>query len=359
MKYGFARFYLAGLLVCAVILSLGGVIGAGWYWYRAASARVSASVLRTKAYVINTESVVTELSTTVRLLGNRLGSSRLGSATVPTANGFGVAKCAELRPESLVGFQGYLNQVAETRDMLKVMLGSEIERSLRTLIAAAEGSLPKPPTREVRPARPVPIQYGVPDRIYDRAVLTDETLGSLRAVSEFLGSRVTKYTPSRDAQRLADSANTNLQTIIDLMVADLKSGFTHDRTEATFERTESIEARTPSEREALIVEFIRILEGSISTVKQNGLTGWRLDSALENAHAECIEAIATRDRELAALRGAAWTMFGIGWIVLLSALLGSLLLMVVRDFMAAVIDTAANTREMSDRLSSITAEAQK
>jgi hypothetical protein len=235
-------------------------------------------------------------------------------------------------------------------------LGGEIERTLRTLISAAEGSLPSTTTRGVRTVNAAPLNYTTPDQIYDSEVLTKDTFEELQSVSSFLATQVSRYTPSKDAQRLANNASTNLQVIIELMIADIKAGALRENSLPQLEDSNSAVTQSPSEREALIREFIRRIELSASIVKQNGLKGWRLDRAIDEAQGACTEAIAERKQALAALKNAAWTNLAYGGMFLLAAVVSSLLLMVVRDFMAAVIDTAANTREMADRLSATTIE---
>jgi len=251
----------------------------------------------------------------------------------------------------------FLDRAATARDSLKAVVTGSIEQSLLTLMHASADAIPKTVSNGHVASRPQPDEHVLLDQLYDPLFLTEERLTELRSLYGFLDGQVTRYTPSKDALALAEKANADLQIIIDLMAADLKANQVHGRSLPEFEQQEAPIVRTASEQDMLIRDFVGKLELALGIVKGNGLQKWRLDTTLNEARSACNNEVSARAAEVDRLKAQCWVSIKWGGAVLLVSLVVSLLLLALRDFMSAVIDTASNTGEMVDRLSKLTTES--
>jgi hypothetical protein len=361
MKYRFARLYLGIMLIIAILGLIGGLMIGGYQWLSAASVYGQASTLRDRPYTINTSRVVNELQTTKQLLLAYFGNDKFGNIQLPSDKDFSISESAHLSPKDLRLFESYLDNASEARDSLKAAVAGSIDNSMTSLMRASQDALPKQVESTSTRSYPAssPFASTPIDHIYEPEVITADSVRSLRDVSEFLANKISYYTPSGDARNLAAQANLNLIAIIDLLEAERKAYLREDFTVPLVNNPEPIAQRSPTKQEALIREFISCLRQVVGIVKENTLEGWRLDTALKDTKTACQAARSERTIEITRLKMEGWNLFTTGARTLLLSILASVLLLVLRDFMSAVIDTAANTGEMAKRLSSLVVDESK
>lgn len=358
MKYSFARFYLAIMLILAVFTLIVGIVIGGYYWLSSASAYLQIPRTNSRPYTLDTSTVARELHATQQSLFYGLKNTKFTDIPMPSENNFPISETATLSPYELERYARFLQEACTTRDAFKKLAVATIQDSVTALINASQDALPRNTSSPRIRQSPTPPSSGnaAAYYLYEETALTVESIQLLKGASHFLANQIGYYTPSVEAQKLASAANLNLQAIAGLMEKE-RNAYRHSSfSESPAPAAEALAPRSPSKQEALISEFISYLNQVKDLVSEKALKGWRLDNALRETQEACRQAQAERSQEIRSLKDRASSAFLLGALALFISVLISVLLLIVRDFMSAVIDTAANTGEMVKRLSLLTVD---
>ena len=173
----------------------------------------------------------------------------------------------------------------------------------------------------------------------------DERIGArLNQASQFLASGVAYYSPSDVARKAAEQANINLSAARRVYDADMHVlGTAHRQAESLIAAVQ-LQGRPQAE---LIREFIVQLDRVKTDVDSILRHNWRVENTIADAGSQLEHVIAGLD----SLRGKVNTRIKSAAGYMFKGVLLGLLLLIVRDFLSAAIDTATNTGEMKNALS--------
>jgi hypothetical protein len=255
-----------------------------------------------------------------------------------------------LTPEELSAFMVYISDADTVVQSLKDNMLLEFSSSISTMITATEKALVTGSSSSVR--KRIDWTGTVADEgLFTSGALTSKDLETLRSVGVFLRDKTASYSPSRRAQGLARAADRGLQDVIEMIEGELQAGERERKYFRGHNQGRPSSAAGVGEKQQLIGEFIDILVACRDTVAKITLADWRIDGVITTART-AIHAHLEKSREEMALLRQLRSESIIGAAAkLLGSLIVAILLLVIRDFMSALIDTATNTRGMLERLS--------
>jgi len=181
--------------------------------------------------------------------------------------------------------------------------------------------------------------------------ISEHDVELLRQCGEFLKLRVQNYTPSTSAQTLARNADTDLRVLIVFLMNQLQS-LQESKEVIVIPASPTVAPVTDTEKEGRIREFVSYLQRIEETIGYVIDKEWVIDHEIETARKNAqdertrilIRIAHTKEHAKECAEQA------IKWVG--GSLLAALLLLAIRDFMSALIDTAANTGGMLNLLTS-------
>lgn len=347
-KYRFAKFYLAGLLVAAILVLVIGVLVGLYYASESASAFIRSRTLLKEPVEIDTASVFDAFQETTDIL-----SANQLVHTTATAYRFDrqvpKGKSAQLSLSQINDFESVIGQMSGNVSQLRQRSISKLRESIDQMIAGSRAALP--------PQNSPPIQRQMPTQRTARhlpLLFVDGSISSadvemLKLWSGFLELRIRSYTPSANAQTLATRANVDLQALIVFLMKQIDL-LTQSKAFVIATPVVNNEPINPNERENRIREFMSLLQRFEDSIDDVIAKEWVIDRELETAKKSAQDAKAAIHRRIdEAKQQAVRNAIDMArWIV--GALIAALLLLVARDFMSALIDTAANTGGILEKL---------
>ena len=352
-KYRFAKFYLAGLLGAALLLATIGVLGGLYYGSESVRAIILSQSLKEEPVIIDTASVFNAFHEATEILNtNNLATS----ADIHFDRQVPLGKSAKLSLKGIADFEVIIGQMSDSVASLKQQCIAKIQENLEQMISGSRSSLlsitalssqTRPPnstaSMSYRTARRIPL-------LFVDGVVSDTDVELLKQCSEFLKLQVRNYTPSTTAQNLANHADTELHVLIVFLVNQFEA-FKQSKGSSvnaiTLPSTATSPA-TPTEQELRIRQFISYLQQIESDVESIIGKEWVIDQEIKNALRMSREAHANILSEIAAAKQRAKENGKQMVIWIVTSLVAALLLLVVRDFMSALIDSASNTGGMLD-----------
>ena len=268
-------------------------------------------------------------------------------------------KRAKLSLKEMDDFEAVIAQMSGNVAKMRQQCVSKLRENIEQILAGSRAALPPDAPSETATLNPRPtvihrnVQH-MPLLFVNGAVSYDD-VEILKVWSGFLESKLPSYTPSAKAQTLAVRANVDLQVLIVFLMKQLdllrQSKEIIVTTPATVNAPVAATGNAPvtaSERENRIREFISLLQRYEDSIEGVIAKEWVVDRELEAAQttAQAIKANIFLQIAEAKSRAVSAAIDMGRWIV--GSFIAALLLLVVRDFMSAVIDTAANTGGMLD-----------
>jgi len=346
-KYRFAKFYLTGLLVAAILILVIGVLVGLYYASESASAFIRSRTLLKEPVEIDTASVFDAFQETADILS--------ANQLVPAATAYRFdrqvpkGKSAQLSLSQINDFESIIGQMSGNVSQLRQRSISKLRESIDQMIAGSRASLP--------PQNSSPIQRQMPTQRTTRhlpLLFVDGSISStdvemLKLWSGFLELKIRSYTPSANAQTLATRANVDLQALIVFLMKQIDL-LTQSKAFVITTPAVNNEPINPNERENRIREFMSLLQRFEDSIDDVIAKEWVIDRELETAKKSAQDAKATIHRRIdEAKQQAVRNAIDMArWIV--GALIAALLLLVARDFMSALIATAANTGGILEKL---------
>ena len=342
-KYPFAKFYLTGLLVAAILIAGSGVVVGLYYGSESVQAFFKSQTLSKKQVLIDTASVFDALQEATEILT----SNQLIPTTQEIHFDYDIqkGKPARLTLKEIADFEVVLEQISGHVSSLKQQSVAKIRENLDKLITGSQSALPVkahfPQTKQLVYRKNMEHK---PLLFVDGAI-SENDVEALRQCGEFLKLRVQNYTPSTSAQVLARSVDADLRVLIVFLMNQLQS-VKESKEVIIIPATPTSAPATETEREAHIREFVsslqRIEETIGSVIGQTWVVDHEIEFAKKNAQEEYDKILTeiTNAKSYARECGGQAIKWGV------TSLIIALLLLAIRDFMSALIDTAANTGGM-------------
>ena len=347
-KYRFAKFYLAGLLIAAILTLATGVVVGLYYGSDSVRAIIRSQSLSKEPVAVDTATVFNAFQEAAEILvANELVPST--ATAIHYDREVRKGNSALLSLKEIDDFEAVIGQISRNVAQLRQQSIAKLRESVDQMLAASRAALPpqsiplaKVPAVTHRSQRHLPLLF------VDGAVTTSD-VETLKLWSGFLDEKLQNYTQSASAKNLAVRANVNLQSLIVFLMKQLDL-FRQSKEVIITAPTAKNEPVTPTERENRIREFMSILQRFEDSIEDVMAKEWVVDRELENAKKMAQAAKAGIHLRIAEekQRAASSAIEMIRWIV--GSLVASLLLLVARDFMSALIDTAANTAGILDKL---------
>ena len=357
-KYRFAKLYLTGLLVAAILITTIGVLVGLYYGVECTGELVLSQTLLKKPVTIDTASAFNAFQNATAILSvNNLVPS---TTTFTFDRKVPCEKSAQLSLNEIADFEAVVAQMSDGVAKLRQQCTANMREIIEQMLAGSRAALPPQTTLPQSAPTTIPRQTP-PHRTFQHLPLlfvtgavTHNDIEMLKFWSNFLELQLRNYTPSAGAQALAVRADTDLQVLISFLMQQLDSlrgsrEIVTDIPEIAI--APSVATNVPvtaTERENRIREFISLLQRFESSIDSVIAREWVVDQELAIAKKAAEEAKAriyikiSEAKWRAAIDAKNMTLWVVG------ALVVALLLLVVRDFMSALIDTAANTGGMLD-----------
>ncbi|MBT3192573.1 MAG: hypothetical protein HN341_08460 [Verrucomicrobia bacterium] len=350
-QYRFAKLYLGLLLICAGLVCVYGLgiatIGFG------AAVGASGKLHKTEDQVvaIDTDTIVRQLEITYSLVAPIAKRNQQSSVPcLPEATAFPIARSAMLTPKELSAFMVYITNADTAVQSLKDNMLFEFSSSISTMITATGKALVTRSGSSLS-KRTDWTEHVADQGLFTSGAITSKDLETLRSVGVFLRDKTASYSPSRRAQDLAQAADKGLQGVIEMIEGELQDGERERQRFRGRNQSQPSSAAGVGEKTQLIGEFMDLLFACRDTVTKITLADWRIDGVIATARTAVNAHYAESREEMALLRQLRSKSITDAVAKLLGSLIVAILLLVIRDFMAAVIDTATNTRGMLERLS--------
>lgn len=335
-SYPFARLYLALLTAMGLIMLALSVLVVVTRIPEYLSARANVKHLREKPVAVDVHALAIEIQTALNAI-RTTGSLVLPEVKKPSEFGIdasGAIKGRDLKHVAQL-ISSYRSAILQAKDSMLHDFNQQID----VLIAAARSALAEaslhrqPETATIRRAQ-----------VYDKASLAYDSRERLDDAQRFLDSGIRSYTPSSNAHATAAAASRNLQAAKRIYETDLA----HLRSMESILRRERTMPLPEQPQLDLLLEFIRRLNEVKSEVQTILLNNWQAEFALSRVE----QRVQDRLDRIAELRGEVRAM-GLGMLWNFARLVvAGVLLLILRDFLSAAIDTAKNTQAISKSLES-------
>lgn len=245
----------------------------------------------------------------------------------------------ELKQELLSAFHAAINQL---RDAAQTALRSLDETARRN--AARSQPVTRPQVNETGVERVA--------HLFEPKVLERARLESIMWAASFLKNEVSVYSPSPEARSLGWNAAGQLQALLELLRRESESiAKVYEQAKARPQTSTETEP-TVSERASMLRDFIDRLNACDRLAVESFTTGWRLDAEVDRAKEVVMSYRVEKGKRLVELKEeVSATVFRDGvWI--LTLITAALVLLILRDFLSAMIDTAINTGMTANLLGS-------
>ena len=346
-KYYFAKFYLTALLIIAIFIAVAGVCRGLYLGNEAVKAYSLSQSLPKKTVSIDTQTVFDVFRETTEILNrNHLVSTTQSVRFTPEVQ---KDKPAQLALKEITDFESALQQMSTDVSNLKHQSILRIQENLEKLLTGSLSALPTPSTPLSAPTPTILKAVEHPFLLFADSEVFEKDILILKQCSDFLRLRVRSYTPSEKAQTLAINTDTNLQVLIDFLMNQTQA-IKASKAIIMVSSSSRITAETPSEREERIREFILYLQRIEAAVEYVMIKEWTIDQEIASAQKSAKEARINILTEISIAKQRANTLVISMAELITASLTIALLLLVIREFMSAVIDTASNTGGMLNKL---------
>jgi hypothetical protein len=333
------------MVVCAAIVMLIGflVLIAGLCTSVGALKRAAAA--KAEMVEMDTKSIGEELNVVHSKVSSITWNTAMVPATeMPVTNGFPVCEKAVLTSKQRMAFMSYLEKVGATVEQMQKRYIAACDDAMEALYTAGYEALQKKTQertgaqRSQEPTLKNTEKRGRGGgRLYVSEAFKESDLDRLDSVAKFMSEGIATYTPNKRAQEMGRDAGIHIENILKLIENEYAK-------EAWSQVQEQLSTKsTPSNKEALIEEYIVKLNYCRETVRNLALKGWKIDVQLEKLRSQLDYHESRINEHVVAERADARKAAAVAILTFVVAYVVALLLLVLRDFLAATIDTATNT----------------
>lgn len=367
--YPYAKIYLRLLLVAAILVMLAGSLSALAYF-----GNIMANIRHYKAndtLVVDTKNLADELDAASEIVRSFIRRDKpFDFEAKLRKQKIEISETARFGGKQVERLESYLAMARAGSDELKAELLKGFQAAIDHLRASAQSALNQvepsnttalPASKSRETAAQAQVRAQVYPHLYDQEALAEIQLEELASVVSFLRNDVRMYGLSGTAVASGASAADELQTLTKLVSDEIRKYEQEQRdltarhsNETTLPTTAPIAAPvTPSTKAISLGRFLAHLSVCEKLAKGKITRGWIIDRELKKT-GDSISNFRFQQRErLAILRSQNLTAAGMGAGAILAAILVALLLLIVRDFLSALVDTAMNTGATAETLEKI------
>ena len=362
-KYPYAKIYLALLAAAAICVALIGVGSFVMWCAGAASDFHKITTTKSEPFETDTKGLVEEVNSATEIVRTFLArqepfnfEKEIAAMHIP------ISQHASLSPSETTELRKLIERSKDGSDELKTELLRKFEESISQLRDSAQGALDELEAKEnsklksARAASTTPAVRKVESlaHLFQPDSISDKDEAALTEAATFLKRRIGDYTPSQSASALGNAAAEHLISLMKLLEQE-KENYRREMEQwsSIREKQDKSQEMTPSQRMAYLREFITKLNYYERAVKQNIVKGWIIDSQLAATSQQLRNFEADKQERIAGFNASAKMNLYKAAVSLISALTISLLLLIVRDFLATLVDTALNTSSTVEILDKI------
>ena len=334
-KYPFAKLYLLLLLILACLSALWAIVALLMSGSIIVAKHVELSRAKGSAITVDTDTLYSQMSEAAAI-ARAINSSYQYTPTSPP--GIALLRTAELRGREIVVLQETVAEYHKQLPSLKSAILETFTTQISGLEDAARSRLGQLSPQKT--ATPLPATR---TRLYAASALSRQSLAAVQSVSQFLDKGVPYYTPSEPALVAAKTADANVRQVVEVYERDLAAMQQSRDSSLT---TQNPTASTPKPQVEMIAEFLDRIQTARAIVHDTLGDEWVVELSLEAAGQACRKHFDA----VKSLQMALQVAYRESIKQLLLFLGISTLLLVVRDFLSAAIDTAQNTGVMRDSL---------
>lgn len=354
-KYFYAQTYLRVLLLLAAWVVIGGVAFASIQVMGILSDIHDYQISKHAPLIIDTQGLVNELdaaSDVVRAFTSK--SQPYDFASELKKRNIENGEAAELRHQQIDSFENYLQIARNDSNDLKMELLkdfqatlNDIETAVRSVLNSAESgsATTASGTAAVRERQPEAQAKGLRRQLYSPEALAEIQFDELNMAVSFLRkgpqNDIANYiSPQAEMRAAADELQALLQLIHQEATRLKEEQQVHL---ITNEEQAAPILVTASTKVAVLRRFLNELSLCEELAKVNISRGWIVDAQIDKAENSITRFRAERSERLSSLRSQMLHSAMLTGISVLSTAIVALLLLMIRDFLSALIDTAVNT----------------
>ena len=373
MKYFYARTYLRALLILAALVVILGIAFASVQLVWIVSDLHNYQISKNAPLTVDTKDLIDELKYTSVVVDSfilQLQHHESGGAMQALADDFdaginkrdiGVGVATRLRREQIDGFESCL-QVARNdsttfkTELLKEFLATlnDIETSTLAVLNAPKGGLTDSGKSGVRERHPQSQSDETKQQLFSPQALVEMQSEDLNAAVSFLRKGpqpdiVSYISPQVGMRTAADE----LQALLQFIQLDLQR-LPEERQSHLTDGEQVVPAVAgTSTKEAVLRRFLNELSLCEQLAKVNVGRGWIVDGQIEQAQNRITSFRTEREATLVSLRTHILNCAMLAGIAALLTAIVALILLMIRDFLSALIDTAVNTGVTANTLEKI------
>ena len=290
-----------------------------------------------------------------------------------------ISKSALLNYQQHMMFSQYIDSIARNTALMKESIVYGFNERIDTIINGAQKALSKelassPPTITAVDSKNTSEQISSPpaiiavdnnntsiESLLAKGGISDQDIELLKNSSQFLNFKISSYSPDPIVKDLALKADVKLQDIISMLNNELEilkalnkpRVFSYQR-----QQTDNTASVIPQNKDknVIISELIKNLQEIKGLVNNTSTSKWNIDLEIGKAKESIRSYVENIHEKENALKIQATMLLPPAGGYLLGAIISALILLVIRDFMSAVIDTATNTGGMLKKLSGMDVE---
>lgn len=348
-KYHFARAYLTGLLICAIFILIVGILTFCGFSFASLSDWKKASNLESGEINIDTEHVGLLLDTAIEQVSKVSGVPKTQiEASKPPTTGLIISTSATLPTQKRKAFEEYLTQNETFIAQLKNLYVIDCAKAINALGQNAKAALQKiNPSAKSTFNESYPVEWHTTQTklsqnnfnkfntssLYIKSFFDEESVLSLNGTANFLMHGVKNYTDSKQTQSLASKAGEQVRRMI--TVLGVNTNYQDDKNTSSDKNAEN--------QEALILSYMGKLNYCLDVISNVALSNWAVDQEIRRVKEEIVSKERAAKQRAAEVMLSAKVQFFLALKVLFGALIAAFLLLVIREFLSAIIDIACNT----------------
>jgi hypothetical protein len=358
-KYIYARTYLRLLLILTVVVVIAGLSQMCFYLTGVVSDYHGYQIAKNSAAIVNTKGLVNELEfTSVVVSSFTHQPKRYEFATALKKWHIESSEAAQLRYGQIDGFEWCLGVARNDSRELKSQLLEEflatlndIENIVRSVLNTTEtGSTNTASGTSVAGESHAPAESSEPrQQLLSPEALAQIQFDELNAAVSFLRkgpeNDVHAYISPQAGMR---TAADELQALVEFIRAYSQVVLQEERQVHFAPDKEQLTTGTEPRKVAVLQHFINQLVLCGELAKVNVSRGWILDGEIEKAENSIMSFRTEQSERLASLRSDMWHNATLAGGAVLSTAIVALILLIIRDFLSALIDTAINTGETAN-----------
>lgn len=362
-KYSYAKIYLKLLLVVTVLVLLAGFGVAFLYFLEVTGNITKYRAIKNEPLVMDTKNLANELnaaSEIVRSFTRRV--QRFEFETKLSKQKIEISETARLRGRQIDKLESYIGVAREGAVELKAELLKGFQGAIDQLRASAQSALNQvEPTNSTVPPiskrGEIVAHAQAYHHLYDQESLAEIQLDELASVVSFLRNDVRAYNLSATAAATGTSAADELQALTKL-IRDEADKYQREQSDLAASHSSDTQANqpptstplTPSARAEYLSRFLDHLSVCETLANSKITRGWIVDGEFQKAENVISNFRSQQGERLAVLGSQILNGITLVGSTMLASITIALILLIIRDFLSALVDTAVNTGATVDTL---------